>query len=204
MAIEITATPFADFIAASGAARITVVKNTKNRFMSPYDPAQDYWKSFRDEFIDILQTRRPIGDLHKFIKSGNVHSKKMHNYRRAADGAKKCLGRKKISLLPISAAPWTHGDLTVKVNPEIAALVNGRPYVIKFWLRAGDKVTKNRIDPLLYLLDLTHGSGAANNATVAVLDVVRSNLITPTRMIPNMDALLRGEAASFSTIWPTV
>jgi hypothetical protein len=192
--IKISATTFANFCAAAGPARVGVVKQAKNIYGAPYEPSHDYWKPFRDELVAVLRDGRPISDLITYV-NGGVHAKKTQNYRVAAAGAVKWIGKKKIVLATPAAQTWHSGSLEVRLRPEIVGTVNGEPHAIKLWLRANGKVTKSRVDPLLHLLGLKY------EATVGVLDVSRSRLITPTRLVPGIDALLAGEASAFVEMW---
>jgi hypothetical protein len=83
-------------------------------------------------------------------------------------------------------------------------VINGRPFIVKLWFDSSQPLTKPRADPLLHLLDITHGAGACSDATVAALDVLRGKLIKPTRLVPGIDALLKGEAACFLEMWESL
>ena len=96
---------------------------------------------------------------------------------------------------------WVSGDLTVNVRPELALTINGQPVIVKLWFDVTQALTKPHADPLLQLLDATHGVGAGKTATPAVLEVIRGKLFKKTRDVPGLEALLRGEAACFISMW---
>jgi hypothetical protein len=199
--IRINATTFAKFCAATGPARITVVREAKQKYTDGYKQGPDYWKPFRDGLVGVVRRGATPTELKTVLNSEHVRPEWEANYSEAIEGAIKWMGRKHIELQRCASAEWPSGDLVVKVKPEFAALINDQPHVVKLWLKAGDALTKPRADALLRVLDTTHGRGVKSGATVAVLDVIRSKMFTPTRVVRGIDALLRGEAASFVEIW---
>jgi hypothetical protein len=86
--MDISLTTFADFAAAAGAAKVTVVKTAKNRYQAPFDPAADYWKFFREELVAILRSGRPASDLDQLVPN-LTDKKKVRNYTTAVAGAQK-------------------------------------------------------------------------------------------------------------------
>jgi hypothetical protein len=199
--IKINATTFAKFCAATGPARITAVREAKPKYDKGYKQGPDYWKPFRDGFQDVMRRSATPTELKAVLNSEHVRPEWEANYAEAIDGAIKWMGRKSIVMQSCKTAEWVSGDLVVKIKPEFAALINDKPHVVKLWLAVGDPLTKARADVMLHLLDKTHGRGVKSGATVGVLDVIRSKLFTPTRVVSGIEGLLRGEAASFVEIW---
>ena len=196
--MNVTMTPFIDFCSAEWGTKVSVIKAAKNRFGQEYDPAADYWKRMRDGFVETLRTGGTASDLQQMLASVR-DPKKLVNYRASVAGAKKWMRTTKpVWISSPKPVEWTSGSLTVRVNPELAVELRSRRHVIKLYLRAGSQLTKRRVDSTLHLLELTHGT---EGTTVGILDVRRSRLITPTRLIPGMDALLAGEAAAFQQMW---
>jgi hypothetical protein len=202
--IKINATTFANFCAAVGTKKITVVREAMPKYRKGYKQGPDYWKPFRDEFASVLRRGATATELKNVLSSPHVKPEQEENYGRAIDGAIKWIGRKKIALSPAHAKEWRNGDLVVKVQPEFLADINGVPHVIKLWLKAGDKLTKQRADILLHLLDTTHGKGAGSTATVAVLDVIQGKMFVQTRKMANIAALMVAEATAFEQLWKAI
>jgi hypothetical protein len=189
--VEITMTTFVDFCSAQWGAKVGVIKHAKDRFGQDYDPATDYWKRMREGIVDALERGATGSDLTK-IAERTSDPKKAVNYRAAGTGAAKWVKRvKPIWIASPPAVAWTSGELTVRVKPELGVSIGGQRHAIKLYLRAGDQLTKRRIDAMLYLLEITHGS---DETTVGMLDVRRAKLILPTRLVPGIDALLKAEA----------
>jgi hypothetical protein len=193
-------TPFIDFCAAEWGTKVSVIKQAKNRFGQEYDPATDYWKRMREGLVDVISQGGRPADVDAVVTS--VSSTKVVNYRAVAKGAATWLRSARPTWVGApKAVNWTSGSLTVKVNPELLVDIGGQRHVIKLYLRAGDKLTKRRVDSTLHLLELTHGR---RGARVGILDMRRHNLIAPTRLIPGIDALLAGEAAAFAQMWDLI
>ena len=62
-----------------------------------------------------------------------------------------------------------------------------------------NSLTKRQVQTILYLLRTTAPSEP--NTTVGILDVPRARLIPFDNPVPGIDALLHGEALSFTTMW---
>lgn len=193
--MEVRITTFMEFVAADWAAKVTAVKNAKNIYGNDYDPKVDYWKKLREAVIDFHENGRSA--KHLSTLSERVDAKKAANYKSVIDGYSKWLKGHEVEWIGTSSVPWNSGDLTVKVHPELGLRIDGEQWAIKLWLK-GQRLTKKRVEATLHLLDLTHGT---LNTRVGILDARAGRLITPTRLVPGIDALLAGEAAAFVTMW---
>jgi hypothetical protein len=94
---------------------------------------------------------------------------------------------------------WTHGELTVKCNPELLMNVDGDPYRVKLYLKA-PKVTQPGANLVIHL----HESAGLATENVAVLDVRNAKLFTKTRTDADYETVLRSEALSFAAMWHAV
>jgi len=110
--------------------------------------------------------------------------------------------RKDLEWSGCRTARWESGELSVNVNPELGLRINGVEHVIKLYFKK-DEPRKRLLEPTLRLIELTlpQGKGAA---TPGILDVRRRRLFTPTVEVPDIDALLVGEAAAFVAMWSQV
>ena len=95
------------------------------------------------------------------------------------------------------------GDLEININPELGFEIDGTPYLIKTYFR-GEPLAQKRVATVLGLI--TSVLGPVRPGTVfAMLDVKNSRLRTlKSAPNPRLGLLMRGEAASFSTIYASV
>ena len=92
------------------------------------------------------------------------------------------------------------GDLEINLNPEVGFLIDKRPHLVKLYFRQ-EPLPRQRVATTLAIL--SSGLGKAHpKANFVMLDVQRGKLHSvQTAPNPRLDVLLRGEAASFSTIY---
>lgn len=87
----------------------------------------------------------------------------------------------------------------MRINPELHLDIGGQPHSIKLYFK-GEKISKQRVDVALHLLK----SKAPRGATVGILDLRRAKLYVPTIAKPGMAALLKAEAAAFTSLWEEI
>ena len=193
--MEVRLTTFMDFVAAEGTAKVTSVREAKAKYGQAYSPLTDFYKGVRETIIDLHESSRSKALLDTFLTKVEDGRKQPH-YAAVVAGYKRWLGTKRVMWLGAQGVPWTEGDLTVRVRPDLPVQIDGTDYMIKLWF-AADKLTKKRVDATLRLLEITHGK----LGNVGILDVRQGRLITPTRPVRDIDALLAGEAAAFVSMW---
>jgi hypothetical protein len=197
--IDISMTTFADFVAATGPRRLTVVRNAKKTYGAGYDPRTDYWRPLRKGVADAFTPKGYDPNVLSAVVTGTTDAKKLDNYRACVEGIERWAGKRAFSAGATQKQRWSTDELAVGVNPELITTIDGAPYVVKLYFKS-DPLSKARVDSLLALLQATHG----DRGTVGVLDIRRSKLYEPTREIPDLGALLNGEAAAFARIWDGV
>lgn len=195
---NISLTEFIDFVVASGTSRLTKVRQVKCR--PDYTPQSDYWKPLREA---IVAFHKPSNVLNKdpyfgeFLKG--VHSTKEKAYTIAVTNYKKFLGRKTIAGLPVQGSKWTHGDLTVRVNPEIFLNIDGSRELIKLYFKQ-DPLSKAKTDAILELMR----SALPTTSKVdqfAVYDARNNRVIRVGAPNPGLIILARAEADAYVSIW---
>jgi len=94
------------------------------------------------------------------------------------------------------------GQLTVRVAPELGLLIQGRPHVIKLYLRA------NPINPQQIALTTTLLTNALQTTwpgtNFGVLDVRRGRLFTHRSDKGDLPTLVKAEAATFAALYDGV
>jgi hypothetical protein len=194
---DITLTTFVDYVSKSGTAKITCAKQAKRFYEDDTTAfaARSFYLGLKHAVTKCFEAGGDKLALEQCL-ADQPDAKKLKSYRANVAGLKQWMGRKSFEWIGATAKTWTANGLQVSVNPELAVLVGGQPQVIKLYFKA-DQLRKASIDPMLHLLETTHGT----IGTVGVLDVQRSKLFVATRSVPSIDALLRAEAASLANLW---
>jgi hypothetical protein len=196
--LSITMTTFVDFVSTNGTARLTAVRRAKQYYENGYALERDFYKPFRDRVDDIFNSGWDAQELKKSL-AGVTEPTKIDNYEECRQGLTKWVGCKTITALPAKRGTWTGSALQVSVNPELHVEIDGKPYLIKLYMKS-DALSKQKANTALHLL----GKKAPAGTTVGVLDVRRSKLFVPTVKIAGMDALLTAEAAALVSLWEAI
>lgn len=191
----VSMTTFLDFTAATGSGRIAELRQAKKRYEQDYSPAKDYYKSLREAIEECFEQGWSARSL-KSTLAALPDSRKAEAFEECRQGLTKWVGRKAIASLPKSRSRWSSGGLTVRINPELHLEIADTPHLIKLYFK-GEKISKQRVDVALHLLN----SKAAKGTTAGILDLRRAKLYVPTVVKPGMAALLKAEAAAFSSLW---
>jgi hypothetical protein len=197
---DVSLTTFVDFVITSGTPRITAIRKAKRQYEEGYSPAKDFYKQLRDGII----TMHEEGHARDFLDDipTRVSERKQGLYETCIDSYKRWLGRKQISWNSKVSGVWTAGELTVNVNPELGISINGDNYVIKLYYKS-DPPPKRSVDTILHLISTTLPRNL-RRSRVGLLYVQEGRLIERTSEIPDIDALLIGEAAAFVSMWKQV
>ncbi|MGA2205988.1 MAG: hypothetical protein ABSG10_04575 [Terracidiphilus sp.] len=188
---DITITDFTDFVLRTGPPKIAKVVEIFNR--GEYVPAHDFWKLLRDH---ICEFHEGASSQLAFGLTG-AHEKKKFRYDEAIKGYKKFLKSDEPEWFKPHHAEWRFEDLAVRINPEVGFLLGGESVLVKLYFKQ-ERLTKYRVQVVLALMIAGQKS---KKHCVGVLDVVRSKLFIGTTQNAQMEALLRGEAATFLGIW---
>jgi hypothetical protein len=200
---DISLTDFVDFTLKAGPAKVTKVREIKHR--DDYEPAVDFWKPLREGIVDLTRTGKVDKRSLDALIDAQTHGTKQRLYPAAAKGFLKFLGRRPWQWMVPLKGTWTAGRLTVKVNPEIALRIAGRPTVIKLYFKSQELKRPNVQASIGVMVDEL-GSGASAETQFGILDVKAGKLLTwDGRWSPiDTQILIRGEAQSFVAIWDSV
>lgn len=195
---NISLTEFIDFMVATGTSRLTKVRQAKCR--EPYDPRTDYWKPLRDGIVAFHNPANTKGKAQYFNELvAAAHPSKVNAYAEVSDNYKKFLGRKTITKLTVERSTWTHGNLTVRINPEIFLNIDGSRKLIKLYFKQ-DPLSKAKTDAILTLM--SHALPAtARVDEYAVYDGRHNRLIRAAAPAAALMVLIRAEAAAYESIW---
>lgn len=197
LGIVISLTDFVEYVTKTGTSKLTVVKSIKKR--PGYHPIFDYWKKLRDA-IDNYHNGK-INDLHDVLKEIIKDSKK-EKYKVAISKYLDFIKNKKINWFEPPSGNWRHGNLVVKLNPELGLEINGEKFLIKLYFK--DKpLSKNQAKLILTLMNTELRKEGVYS--LALLDINAHKLYTDKALnYETLIPLLIGEATSFETIWNSI
>lgn len=195
--IGISLTDFVDFVCKAGSAKLTKVRQIKER--EDYSPATDFYKALREGIIENHQAKGGKKAL-KSILEAITDQKKVGNYNDAINGYKKFWGRKTITWFDPPNKHWIVGDLDVRINPELGLQYDGKSLAVKMYLKK-EKLTKDKVDQILTLMENQLRSSVKDDVAMALLDVKNAKLFIKTDKNISLLPLLDGEAKSFEAIW---
>ncbi len=193
---EISLTDFVDFAITSPPSQLTKVRQLHKR--GDYDPRFDFWKALRELIQDhhngTAKLLLPI--------TGLADPKKMTRYPVALAAYKKFLQKQgPVATFKAPSAKWIYQGLTVRVNPELGLIIDGRRYATKLYFK-DEKPTKHRLNVVFELMRLALKLDVTT--TAAVIDVSAGRLITPKPLDQDLTPLLEAQALAFMHLWKAV
>jgi hypothetical protein len=189
---DISITDFTDFILRTGLPKISKVAEIFRR--GDYQPSHDFWKLLREHICEYHEGAH--GGRLTFDLTG-AHEKKRARYQEAIEGYERYLKANAPEWFKPHRAEWRFEDLVVRINPEVGFVLGGRSLLVKLYFKH-EPLTKHRVQVALSLMSAGQKS---KKHRVAILDVVRSRLYVELAQNPQIEALLKGEAATFLAIW---
>lgn len=188
---------FVDFVLTSGTGKLTSVKQLKQgrdeRFSDFYRPVRESIVDMHTKGLDTIVLDDLLASL--------VDPRERRIFPKVVNGYKKFLRQGKMTWFEPPMRDYPLGPISVRVNPEIGLLINGRPHAIKLYFR-GDPLSPQRILVVNQLL--ANALSTTWPGTVfSVLDVRRARLY-PYRPKSEVGLLLKAEAASLSSLYSSI
>jgi hypothetical protein len=196
---RISLNDFADFAVAAGGPKLAKVRQLKRR--GAYRPAGDFWRPLGKKIVDSFERGGALSDLKGFAEA-QKDPKKAAAYPIAVDGTQKALGTSLQGWFDPPCGEWAHGDLRVRINPELGVYdEDGVPQVLKLYFKK-DPLSRARAEIMLHLMSkaLPEGSEAVNG----IIDLQRGEVVTSSKKTDALDALIDGEAAALLAMWDRV
>jgi hypothetical protein len=195
---RVSLTYFVDFVLTVGTPRLNGVKEFKEH---RYDHLTDFYKPLREAIVAMHQGGKPDRALDDFLatltdeRKRRIFPELVASYKKWLQPGMKWFAPPQTSL-PV-------GDLEININPELGFEIDGRPHLVKTYFR-GEPLAQKRVSLVLGLI--SSALGPTRPGTVfAMLDVKNGQLRTiKSTPNPRLGLLLRGEAASFSTIYASL
>lgn len=188
---------FVDFVLTSGTGKLTSVKQLKQ---GKDERFTDFYRPVREAIIDMHEKGLDSGVLDDLLAS-LVDPREKRIFPKVVSGYRKFLRQGKTTWFEPPMRDYPLGPISVRVNPEVGLLIDGRPHAIKLYFR-GDPLSPQRIMVVNQLL--ANALGSTWPGTVfSVLDVRRAKLY-PYRPRTEVVHLLRAEAASLSSLFAAI
>jgi hypothetical protein len=192
---KISLTYFVDFVLKAGTPKLAGVREFKER---KDELLTDFYKQVREAIVDMHQNSRSDKVLDEFL-AAQRDERRRRIYPSIVEGYRKFLASAKMTWFDPPVGTYRLEDVEININPDLGLIIDGKPHLIKIYFR-GEPLSGKRISVVLNLL--AGGLAEASPGKVlAVLDVRNAKLHTFKAPNPRLGVLLRGEAASFSTIY---
>lgn len=185
---------FVDFVLTSGTGKLTSVKQLKQ---GKDERFSDFYRPVREAIVDMHE--KGLGDAYlDALIVWLVDPREKRIFPKVVDGYKKFLRQGKVTWFEPPMRDYPLGPISVRVNPEVGLLIDGRPHVLKLYFR-GDPVSPQRVMVVNQLLASAFGS-IWPGTVFSVLDVRRAKLY-PCRPKSEVSYLLQAEAVSLSSLY---
>lgn len=192
-----TSIPFAsfiDFVLTSGTGKLTQVKQLKQ---GQNERVTDFYRPLREAIVDMHVTGLDTAVLDGLVET-LIDPREKRIFPKLVEGYKKFLRQGKMTWFEPPLRDYPLGPLSVRVNPEVGLLIDGRPHAIKLYFR-GDPLSPQRVMVSNQLL--ANALATTWPGTVfAILDVRRARLF-PYRPKTEVGLLLKAEAASLASLY---
>lgn len=200
--VDVPFTQFVDFFLKTGTDKIKLVRNVIENSQTDYDPKRDFYRRIRE----VITSATKDGEWNRVVElsEGTIHdsllplaNNKIPSYKKVAKGILAIRqdefgsgqwGR------PIKEK-WTHDNLHIKVNPELAFMVGERHCLIKLYFKQ-PPCPDLRIKMILNIMRDTFPP----QYTCCLADLPRGKLHMLTESDRDLRVLSGGEAASFLLI----
>lgn len=149
--IQISLTEFVNFINSSGMKKMTIVANAKAKHEEAEGNPYDYWKDFKDEIKRLLKRKGTKDDLYELVE--RVREDVRENYNQMIAGYLKFWKPTRMDWLKPVKKMINIGGVKINLNPEIGVLWQGKEYMIKLYLKAGENQDKRHADIILALME---------------------------------------------------
>jgi hypothetical protein len=193
---RVSLTHFVDFTLKIGAPRLTLVKDFKEH---RYDHLTDFYKPLRESIVDMHEKKRPDASLDDLMGT-LTDERKRRIFPGLVTGYRKFLHAQKPVWFTPPTSVLAMGDSEININPELGFEINGTPHLLKMYFR-GEALARRRVQITLSLI--MQALAASRPGTVfGMLDVKNARLHTlKAAPNPKLNLLMRGEMASFATIY---
>jgi hypothetical protein len=192
---KISLTQFLNYANAKDpAAKIVILRTIKKQFGEKYNPNTDFYKQIRDS---ILSSKG------KEISNIAVDPRKQIAFDEIVKSWNEFVKAKEFKPVNIRRKEWTHDDLIVYVNPELAFEYEGKVTFYKLWFKT-DIVTKRNAGIIYQIMH--EMLEPEINENISIFDIRHRKIVDQPSLLPSnlLSASLRAEANHFLTLWPAI
>ena len=190
---------FAGYLVTNGPSKVTKVLEARRAQDGPDTyAAGDHYIHLRAPLREAFLAGgdpQPLHDMMATLRD----PKKIRSHQAVVDGLTKFFGSTQFEARAIQKQEWTHGELTVTVNPTARLLIGDAWHVAYVHLKADD-LDARIAAPVLELIGLTHG----HLGTPMIIEARSGKAHHPSRSAKTrrgLQALLEGEAEAFVRMW---
>ena len=196
--VVISLTTFIGYVAATGRGKTTAVTRARAQYDQGYAKEKDFWLPLRHAIMAAHERDGVLVSLDDL--KGSVSPSKAASYTEAIAGYKRWVGKRQLRSRGQRHYDWRHGDLVVKVNPELDVDLNDARTLVKLYFNK-DALSRTRLDLALHVLRVTTPRGAR----AAIVDVRRAKIYAADVAHDSvMATLLEIEADGLVRLWRTM
>lgn len=197
--LKISLTDFIDFISSSGTQKLNQVAAYKRR--EEYGYHVDYWRELRNSITQFHTDGTLTKDYFDAVIGTNfINDEKREKCRPLIENYKSFLGRKRIISKPLIKCDWEYSkDLTIRVNPELHLIINGKEQLIKLYFKK-EPLLKRQIDMALMLVKIAT-QDVISGVHYTLLSLPQNKAWTQENPDMKLLPLLKGEAENYITIY---
>jgi len=184
-------TQLVDIVSSSGISKVTKVIETQ--IDEPYTPAKDFYRIIREHIKDCHKIGKSKNEFLDFKK--NYSERKKDHYEELISGYHKWWGKKKFTWFEPATNYCRLNNIQISINPELGLKFGGKKHIIKLYFKS-EKLSKRKIDLILFLLHKNLANKADENTLFCVLDIRHSRLHKYNlneRTLEKMELMLKAE-----------
>ncbi|MEO6089912.1 MAG: hypothetical protein ABIQ18_43070 [Umezawaea sp.] len=116
--ISVTALSFTEYVMSGQRGRISILGEQRAMYLAEDLRMCGFYNPVRDAMRRAVSSADPEGEMRAAVLSANRNGQ-LRAFEELADGFLPWLRKARVTGVPVSAARWSAGDLTLKVRPHL-------------------------------------------------------------------------------------
>jgi hypothetical protein len=172
--VQVGLMDFADFACKRGSKKNAQMKVIKERMGTEYELFRDFYKRLREGIVEFHKVNKPLTALDAIPRLVSDPKKRVAfapvilDYRSFLNG-------KTTKWFDPPKGPWSHQNLTVRVNPELGLTFDGKDHVIKLYFKKPVLPIPQMLMTCHLMAEALHHRG--EHRSYGVLDVRRKRFV---------------------------